>query len=199
MASDHISPGAWRPLSAQWRRFIFFALPTAFFWSGCATSDRVEAYHAPLTSVGARFGALPAAVQNTIRAETGSAQIHDINKEMRSIGTVYKITYANDELYPPLFVAADGSVINPDMTVAVGATQDETAVQKGGAAGGLHFNDLPAAVGKVVEGSAPRSEIRSIDKETWGSRVVYIIAFRDETRHPRLYVAADGTVLRDTH
>src|SRR5690349_17577840 len=111
---------------------MFFALTGAcLFFAGCASEERVEAYHAPLTSVGARFGALPVAVQNTIRAQTGTAEIRDIDKEQRSIGTVYRISYASDDLYPPLFVATDGSVINPDMSVAVGATHDETAVEKG--------------------------------------------------------------------
>jgi len=142
---------------------------------------------------------LPAAVQNSIRAETGSAEIRNIDKEMRSIGVVYKISYVNDELYPPLFVAADGSVINPDMSVAVGATRDETAVLTGGAASGIQFRDLPAPVTKVVDEYAPRSEVVSMDKETWGSRVVYIVSFKNETKTPKLYIAADGTVLRDAH
>jgi len=171
----------------------------ALLLSGCASEERVEAYHAPLSSVGARFGALPTAVQNTIRAQTGTAEIRDIDKEQRSIGTVYRISYATKDLYPPLFVAPDGSVINPDMTVAVGATHDETTVEKGGAAGGLHFGDLPVAVANVVEGTAPKEEILSVDKQLWGNRVVYIIGFRNETRHPRLYIESDGTILRDVH
>jgi hypothetical protein len=171
----------------------------AILLSGCASDERVQAYHEPLTSVGARFGALPVAVQNAIRAESGTAEIRDIDKELRSIGTVYKITYVTEELYPPLFIASDGSVINPDMSVAVGAAHDETTVQKGGAAGGLHFNDLPAAVAETVEATAPRSDVQAIDKGIWGSRIVYIISFHDETRHPRLYVESDGTVLRDVH
>jgi hypothetical protein len=167
--------------------------------SGCASEERIEAYHAPLTSVGARFGALPAAVQNTVRAQTGAAQISDIEKEHQSIGTVYKISYADEGLYPPLFVAVDGSVINPDMTVAVGATHDETTIAKGGAAGGMHFSDLPEPVAHVVENAAPQSDILSIDKQLWGNRVVYIIGFHDEMRHPRLYVESDGTILRQAH
>src|SRR5262249_21967446 len=116
---------------------LFCSLPAVFLLlSGCANPQGVEPYHASLTSVGARFGALPSAVQNSIRAQTGAADISDIeiDNEMRSVGTVYKITYMSDALYPPLFVATDGSIINPDMTVAVGAAHDATAVLKGGAA-----------------------------------------------------------------
>jgi hypothetical protein len=169
------------------------------FLNGCAGPERTEAYHAPLTSVGSQFGSLPAAVQNTVRAETGAAEIRNIDTEMRSIGAVYKINYVNEEFYPPLFVAADGSVINPDMSVAVGAVRDETTVLKGAGAGSIQFRDLPPAVVSVVDQHAPRSEVTGIDKETWGSRVVYIVSFKNETKTPKLYIAADGTVLRDVH
>jgi hypothetical protein len=187
-------------LNKRFRSVLFLTMPVAVaFFAGCATSERVPAYQAPLTSVGARFGALPSAVQNSIRAETGAAQIRDIDKEFRSVGVVYKVTYVNEGLYPPLFVATDGSVINPDMSVAVGAVQDETAVLKGGAAGGIQFHDLPPPVVSVIDGHAARSQITSIDKQTWGSRVVYTISFKDETKTPKLYIAADGTILRDVH
>jgi len=177
-----------------------YSLVACLLLSGCAIPVHVETYNAPLTSVGARFGELPAAVQNAVRAQTGTAEIRDIDKEVLSgVGTVYRVTYVNEGLYPPLFVDADGSVLNPDMTVAVGAVHDETTVHKGGAAGGLHFADLPGPVARVVENSAPKSEILAIDEENWGSQVVYIIGFRDETRNPKLYVAADGTILRAVH
>jgi hypothetical protein len=179
---------------------VTLVLPlTALLLAGCAQDQRREAYHAPLTSVGNQFGALPAAVQNTIRAQTGAAEIHTIDPEMRSIGVVYKINYVNEDLYPPLYVAADGSVINPDMSVAVGAVRDETSVGKGAGAGGIQLRDLPSPVTKVIDEYAPRSEVVSTDKETWGSRIVYIISFKNETKTPKLYIAADGTVLRDVH
>lgn len=170
---------------------------------GCAGPDRdasrppPSAYHYPLTSVGAKFGALPSAVRNTITAQTGSAEMHDIVKQTRpGVGTVYRITYINRRLYPPLYVASDGSVLNPDMTVAVGAVKDETEAQYGRVAGALRFADLPDPVAKTVESYAPKAEITSIDRQTWGSRIVYIIGFRDETRRPKIYVASDGTVMR---
>jgi hypothetical protein len=181
-------------------QFPMAALVTALLLAGCETSERLPAYHAPLTSVGARFGALPSAVQNSIRAQTGSAEIQDIEKEQRSVGVLYKVTYVNQELYPPLFVGVDGSVINPDMSVAVGAPRDEAFVLRGGAAGGLlHFSDLPAPVAQVVDDHGARSEVTSIDRQNWGSRVVYTIAFKDPVKMPTLFVAADGTILRDVH
>jgi len=83
--------------------------------------------------------------------------------------------------------------------VAVGAVRDETSVGKGAGAGGIQLRDLPSPVTKVIDEYAPRSEVVSTDKETWGSRIVYIISFKNETKTPKLYIAADGTVLRDVH
>ena len=51
----------------------------------------------------------------------------------------------------------------------------------------------PIVAGRVEPGAA----IAHISKETWGDRVVYIFAFTDEAHHPRLYLAADGTVLNE--
>src|SRR5215831_2710544 len=106
----------------------------ALWAAGCGTSPRrhaVTEYDTPLNSPGAQFAALPAAVQNTIRTEVGAAEIDDIIKDTSSGHPVYKAFFENDEVYPPLYIAPDGSVLNPDLTVAVGAVRDETAMLTG--------------------------------------------------------------------
>src|SRR6478672_8666812 len=91
--------------------------------AGCATAppphDAVTQYETPLSSPGAQFAALPAAVQNTIRTEAGAAEIDNIVKDRSSGHLVYRTSFVNEEVYPPLFVASDGSVLNPDLTLAV--------------------------------------------------------------------------------
>ena len=168
--------------------------------AGCATAppprDAVIQYETPLSSPGAQFAALPAAVQNTIRTEAGAAEIDRIVKDKSSGHLVYRIWFANDEAYPPLFIAPDGSVLNPDLTLAVGAPRDSSTAMTGAGASGLRIADLPEPVVRAVDQFAPRTEIAALDKETWGNRIVYIVTFRDE-RKPKLYVAADGTILRD--
>jgi len=69
----------------------------------------------------------------------------------------------------------------------------------GGGASGLAVQDLPAAVVKTVEERAALSTVAHITKETWGERSVYILSFTDPVNHPKLYIASDGTVLKDTH
>jgi len=183
---------------------LLWGMAFAGLLAGCASHhERWQAKHdnpydAPLVSPGAKFGALPPTVQNTVRAETGSAEIEDIVKETNSSRVVYKVYFRDPRRFPPLYVASDGSVLEPDMTVAVGAAQDTTGVLTGAAVAWVKLTDLPAPVIKVLQTRAPNAEIGSIDKETWGDRVGYIISFKDPAHWPKLYVTSDGTVLVDS-
>jgi hypothetical protein len=155
-----------------------------------------EPYHAPLHSPGAQFSTLPPAVQNTIRAETGSAEIASIRKETNQTGSIdYVIRFDNRELYPPLYVAQDGSLLDTNRIAAAGGTQDRGSIgEGGGVSSSLTLEDVPAEVAQAILSRAPAAEIASIYKETWGDRTLYVVAFTDEARYPKLYVAADGTI-----
>jgi hypothetical protein len=156
-------------------------------------------YHFPLTSPGSKFGALPPPAQNTVRAEVGMAEITDVVKlpSVPSGAMVYKICFRNDDLFPPLYVAADGSLLNPDLSLAAGAPADTFGVISGGPVTGVKLSELPPPVSKTLHDRAPNVGIASVNKETWGDRVVYIVSFSDPAHHPRLYLAADGTVLNE--
>jgi len=146
-------------------------------------------YSQPLSTPGARFGSLPQNVQTTVLSEAGTAEIADVIKEIDDGRVVYKIYFREADTFPPLFVGADGSVLNPDLTVAVPARQVTTT--------GLKVADLPLSVSKVLQDRAPNAEVASINKETWGDHVVYVITFKDEAR-PKLLIVADGTVLHQS-
>jgi len=157
-------------------------------------------FRKPLLSPGAQFGALPPPVQNTVIAEAGSEVIWDVVKEEHSGQTVYIIYFENQDIYPPLYVGRDGSVLNPDLTVAVHAPEYKAAAlgaSLGAATAAVKLTDLPPKVLDVVHDQASHSEISSIDKATWGNRVVYIITFKDGAHNPKLYVEADGTLLKE--
>jgi hypothetical protein len=176
------------------------ALMTAWIISGCgshrdATAEYHAAYDFPLASPGARFATLPPPVQHTIRAEAGSANITDIKKFQRRDETLYRVDFANPELYPPLYVSTDGSLLNPNLTVAKGAPADISVVTSGGPVTNVKLSELPEPVLKTISGREAGAEIDYINKDTWGDRVVYIITFKDPAHHPRMHVASDGTVL----
>jgi hypothetical protein len=184
-------------------------LPTA----GCITHHRAEVVHTaprtphvegpyqkPLVSPGAQFGALPPTVQNTIRAQVGGAQIDRVFKDRTSVGPVYKIYFQHAGVYPPLYVTAEGDVLNPDYTIAVPAvkaSQEAFAIVGTGEGGTIRLVDLPEEVLKIVAEQAPHGEISGIEKQTWGDRSVYVIGFKGDNASPRLYVRSDGIVLKE--
>jgi len=174
---------------------FFLAVLAALLLTGCATQNKTQtaaehqtAYHKPLTSPGARFGALPPVVQLTVLAEAGTEEVVDAVRDTSSGRVVYKIYFRDRELYPPLFIAPDGSVLNADLTVAVN-TVHGTRVK------GV---EVPASVKKAIPEHAPAGEVAYINKESWGGRVVYVVTFKDEAHTPKLLLAEDGSLVEET-
>jgi hypothetical protein len=155
-------------------------------------------YSFPLVSIGEKFNGLPPAVQNTIRAQVGTLPLTDIVKDTSSGATVYKIYFENEELFPPLHIAPDGSVLNPDLTVAVAAPEEMIGIASGGGQS-LKTSDLPAPAMKTIQERAPSAEIARIAKEVWNGHDVYIISFKDPGHNPKLYISPDGTLAGGTH
>jgi len=140
---------------------------------------------------------LPPAVQHTIRAETGSEDIEDILKDTNSIPPIYRVFFVNRAAFPPLYIRTDGSLLNPDLSVAIGAGQDRFGILTGGPSVGVSLNDLPPTVLTVVQNQAPDAEIDTITKETRGDQTFYTVSFKGR-RHADLVVASDGTIVPDT-
>jgi hypothetical protein len=144
-------------------------------------------YSIPLSTPGARFGTLPPIVQNTVRSEAGTAEIIDVRKEKNGERVYYKITFRESRNFPPLLVGSDGSVLNPDLTVAVPSPMQVTSEIK--------LADCPYAVGKSIQEHAGSAEIASINQEHWGDHTVYVVSFKDEAKHSKMYIIADGTMM----
>jgi len=188
--------------SGSMRIQTLLAVSLAGIVAGCAAhrdqkAEYSSAFKKPLLSPGAQFGALPPAVQNTIIAEAGSEVIWDVVKDNSSGQTVYKIYFENRDIYPPLYVARDGSVLNPDLTVAVKAPEQTAATAGINTGTAVKLTDLPQKVLDVIHEQTSRTDISEIDKATWGNRTVYIFTFKDESHYPKVYVEADGTLLKD--
>src|SRR5580765_5586292 len=182
---------------------FLLTLPVVGLLAGCATHHEQPVHHEeavhheselapavfrkPLLSPGAQFGALPPPVQNTVIAEAGSEVIWDVVKEEHSGQAIYIIYVENQDIYPPLYVGRDGSVLNPDLTVAVHAPEHKAAALGANATTTTgKLMDLPAKVLEVIHQQAGHSDVDTIDKATWGNRVVYIVIFKDEKLYPRL-------------
>jgi hypothetical protein len=173
---------------------VFAVVLLAGLLAGCATktetrkAEHETPYHKPLTSLGAKFGALPPAVQSTVLAQAGGTEISDAVRDTSSGRVVYKIYFRDPDVFPPLFIAPDGSVLNPDLTVAVSAVHGSR----------VKAAEVPPSVMKVIEEHGPASGYSAINMEKWGDRVVYMVTFKDQAHYPRMFIAADGTIVQET-
>jgi hypothetical protein len=160
---------------------------------GCADQQSIT-YQQPLNSPGGEFATLPPTVQNSVRAEAGMAEIESISKE--AAPHIYEIRFRNSDIYPPLYVAADGSVLTSNLTVAVGASEDTIAVSTGSEASGLKMDDLPQNVVLSIRHQAPTSEVESISRVTSENNVFYNVTFKDPAHHPKLLIREDGKLVQ---
>lgn len=154
--------------------------------------DYAQRYHYPLLSSGTQFAALPPAVQRTVRAEVGSMEISDVRKGANGSNLVYVIYFVKKHIMPPLYIAADGTVLTPDLKVLIPAPH-ETAADIGTS---LTLNDLPPKVVTTIQHRVPDAEVGAIGKETHGDSVIYVIFFKGD-RHPPIYVASDGAFIKE--
>ena len=176
------------------RTHFFQVVSLALLLTGCATHNKTQpahhqtAYNKPLTSPGAKFGILPPVVQRTVLAEAGPAEVVDAVRDTSTGRVVYKIYFRDNEVYPTMYVAPDGSVLNPDLTVAVSAAHGMR----------VRPTEVPAKVTKAISERATAGDVAYINQETWGGRTVYVVTFKDEAHYPRLLLADDGTVVDET-
>jgi hypothetical protein len=179
------------------KRFIWSIIPLAVMAAGCAshhakvqappaTADNFYPYHKPLSTPGSRFGSLPDVVKSTVLSEAGTVEISDVSREISAGRVIYRISFQDAVDYPPIFIGSDGSVLNPDLTVAIAAPQGPTSIKT---------DDLPLNVLRAIRERAPETEVAGVRMEYWGDHTVYIVSFKKDLLYPKMYVVADGTVL----
>jgi len=173
------------------RSLWFVAIAVAL--CGCADETGMT-YQQPLNSPGGIFASLPPAVQNSVRAEAGTAEIATISKEVAP--GVYEFQFRNSGVYPPLYVAADGSVLTSNLTVAVGASEDSIAASTGNEASGLKMDELPPNVVLTIRHQAPTAEVSSISRLTSENQIFYNVRFKDPLHHPKLLIRDDGKFIQ---
>jgi hypothetical protein len=181
---------------------LYFGL-FGLFLAGCATHSEDEwkktvytaLYNKPLLSPGAQFSATPPAVQNTIRAEAGATGISSITKEFNGDHPYYRVDFISWG-FPPLYVAPDGSVLDPDLNVLIPAPIEKVSSATGSPLNTLMLGQLPPAVVRAIQLRAPDAEVANIEKDTHGDHTAYFITFKDNRRAP-LHLASDGTLLMD--
>ncbi len=174
--------------------YLFVIATAGVLLCGCVAEHPIS-YVEPLTSPGGQFSKLPPAVQNSVRAEAGMAEISYISRSDTNGSPLYTFYFKNAETFQPLHVTSDGSVLRSDMTVAVGATAETIEASTGSGVGGVRMGDLPPNVVVTIRHSAPTSVVASISRLTSEGDVFYEVAFEDPANHPPLVIRDDGHLL----
>jgi len=155
-----------------------------------------HAYNQPLNSPGGEFSVLPPAVQNSVRAQAGMAEISGINRNFDGPVKYYEILFRNPQLYPPLYLAPDGSVLNSELNVVVAATPASLALASGKMSTGIQRDELPQRVILSIRRLAPTAEVENISRITTEGQVYFSVTFTDPQNHPALLMHDDGTLAK---
>lgn len=140
----------------------------------------------------ATFNELPAAVQNTVRAQAGNAPIEDVDVTRKDGQTTYEVAFKREGQNVELAVDPQGKVLRGGQALAQSQARVPLA-----AATKATFNAVPAAVQNTLRKYAQGAEIEDIDTGTLQGRTVYEAAFKQGGRNIELRVAEDGTLIRD--
>jgi uncharacterized membrane protein YkoI len=149
-----------------------------------------------------RLDQLPAPVRQTLDASRQQDPVKKINRRIIDGRTVYIVEIdRNNAPNPHLRIAEDGSLLREPVTPYVSTSDIPIVVPEttdgGPALARLQLSDLPSAVQQAAKSEAKGREIADIDREMWKGRSVYEIEFKERGLNSRVYVADDGTVVRD--
>ena len=94
-------------------------------------------------------------------------------------------------------MAADGRVLDTDLTTAKGAPGPLRRLTTGKGEVGTKFSSLPERVQKTLKSRVPDGQIADISRHENDGRVIYEFEFQDKGKNPTLKIAEDGTVVQD--
>ncbi|MDB6109920.1 MAG: hypothetical protein JWR69_1670 [Pedosphaera sp.] len=173
---------------------FFILAVAAILVAGCRATKPEAASTAivpqPTSSAGSKYALLPRAVQHTITAQAGAAEIKDINKVPGEDQDYYEITFRDSAVAPTLYVAEDGTLLNESAPSAAGAPGDLLGTNAGGGV----LSTLPNPVQRTLQLTAPGAVVAEV-RRIQGN--VYEITFQDPALHPKMYIAEDGRLLKE--
>jgi hypothetical protein len=144
-------------------------------------------------SPGSKFALLPSAVQRTITAQAGAAEIKDINKVAGASREVYEIKFRDTALNPTLYVAEDGTLISSGPYSYSGAPGEFGGTGQGANLGVV--SGLPFPVQRALQQQAGNAVIVDILKS---KHTLYEINFKDPNLNPKMVITEEGIILKQS-
>jgi uncharacterized membrane protein YkoI len=165
--------------------YVITLIAAAGLLAGCNRS---------IESASQKFNELPPAVQKTVRAQAPQGEIATVSHKTDNGIDLYEVEFREPGKNPKIVVAADGKLMNSDMTTP--ATKIERALTPTGATG-TKFSALPEKVQKTIQTTVPGGQIADISRHEKDGRVIYEVQFQDKGKNPSIRVAEDGTLVQD--
>ena len=139
----------------------------------------------------------PAAVQETIAAETVGATIKEIEKEMEKGQVVYEAEFVLDGQEYEISVGEDGTLLGKEVE---GDDEDEDGDDEGDddedeGEVQVTLAECPQAVQDTITAETVGATIKEIEKEMKKGQVVYEAEFVLDGQEYEISVAADGKLL----
>ena len=147
--------------------------------------------------------ALPPAVQQTLEGLRKDGPVKQVTRQMVDGRNVYFVVIEkNNAPNPHLRIAEDGTLLRDPIPVVTPAGEAAPILTDEygnplGAFPKLSVTELPLAVQQTVRTEAAGREIADIDREKWRGQQVYEIEFKQRGLNSRIYVAEDGSLIRN--
>ena len=129
---------------------------------------------------------LPSDLQERIRAEVGSSQIEDIDRQTKDGKTIYEVGYKKDGQHVESRFEHNEST----GSTASGAYQISEKIR---------YEELPDAVKRAADARLQGAEVNDVDRRTKDGRTNYEIGYknRDGGAQQELLITEDGRVLNE--
>lgn len=143
---------------------------------------------------------VPAPVQATILAQANGGSIGEIEQEAENGRTIYEadVTIEGQEI--EIKVAPDGTLVARNAEDAENEEGEQDEAAEGDDDGNQQeeqvlLTNVPAAVSEAIAKEAGGDEIKEIEKETEGGRIIYSAEVVIDGQKVCLEIAPDGTLL----
>mgnify|MGYP001426976971 CR=1 FL=1 len=131
-----------------------------------------------------RIEQLPVEVRDKIRAQTGGAQIEDIDTKVENGRIYYQVGFKRNGEQAELWFDQTGQLQN------TGAAANLTP-------GKVSYAELPPVVKRIVDARLKGAQPNDIDRKVRNGEVSYEIGFKKDDQQHELLVSQDGRILRD--